>query len=510
MTPPRRPNGSGSVEVLPDGRARIRIVLDGRRRQLGPIHPDEATARRLLAAWLAERSVGVILAPTEATLGPCGSDWLDVRELDGSSRREVVRSIVGERSVWNRQVLTSEIASMPIIAIGPREVRAFARALRSRRAQHAITYGSGPSRRVELRETDRPLSRAQQREALRLVRSVLAQAVEDGIIDRNPADGIEVARGSAKPRDLSEDWLRWPEVEQLLACEAIPARDRRAYACAIGLAVRVGDLRAIEVAHVELDCQIPGPAVRVWISKSQRWHRVPIMPWLAPILREQLESLSPRARYLFGARDGLARYAAGYDFGWAEHRERGEVRDESALARAGIERRIRCHDLRGTAATHLALGTWGRRWSLHEIQTMLAHSDQRVTERYVRRAIDTLAEAARETPGPAPRCPALPMASTGTAGESAVITGTPGAGIEPATNRLTAAGAAESSRGVSSDHGQRMGSALAAAEGALESLAAGDAVGVRRSIEALALCVEVLREHMAPEQAVIEASAEQA
>lgn len=494
----RRSNGSGSVEVLSDGRARIRVVIDGRRRQLGPIHPDEDTARRLLAAWLAQRSDGVIVAATEITLGSYGSDWLDVREIDGSARRERVRSIAGERSVWTRHVLTSEIAKMPIVAIGPRDVRAWTRELRGRKALQAITYGSGKDRRVELRETDRPLSRAQQREALRLVRSVLAQAVEDEIIERNPAEGIEVARGSARPRDLSEDWLRWPEVERLLPCEAIPARDRRAYACAIGLALRADDLRAIEVSHVELDCDVPGPGVRVWISKSQKWHRVPIMDWLAPIIREQLNSLVPGARYLFGSNGGRTRYTKGYDYGWAEHREAGKVRDESALTRAGIARRIRFHDLRGTAATHLALGTWGRRWSLQEIQQMLAHSDQRVTERYVRRAVDTLAEAARETPGPT-RCPALPMASPASIGESACFSGTPGAGIEPATNRLTAPPSRESSRALSPAHGQRVGSALAAAEDALAALAAGDAVAVRQSVEALALCVEVLREVIAEE-----------
>lgn len=493
----RRPNGSGSVEVLPDGRARIRIMVDGKRRQLGPIQPDEATARRLLAAWLAERSDGVIVAPTEITLGSYGSDWLDVRELDGSHRRERVRSIASERSVWTRQVLTSEIAGMPIVAIEPRDVRAWTRELRGRKALQAITYGRGEDRRTELRETDRPLSRAQQREALRLVRSVLAQAAEDGIIERNPAEGIEVARGSARPRDLSEDWLRWPEAEQLLSCAALPARDRRAYACAIGLALRADDLRAIEVEHVELDCEVPGPGVRVWISKSQKWHRVPVMPWLAPIIREQLESLVPGARYLFGSNGGRTRYAKGYDYGWAEHREGGEVRDESALVRAGIKRRIRFHDLRGTAATHLALGTWGRRWSLHEIQAMLAHSDQRVTERYVRRAIDMLAEAASATPGPAPRCPALPMASSGENGESARFSGTPGAGIEPATNRLTAPASPESFRGVRPTHGQRMGSALAATEAAMAALAEGDPLAVRRLIDAAALSIEAMREALA-------------
>lgn len=76
-----------------------------------------------------------------------------------------------------------------------------------------------------------------------------------------------------------------------------------------------------------------------------------------------------------------------------------ECRTRSALHRARVPRGIRFHDLRGTTATHLALGTWGRRASLHEIQAMLAHSDERVTERYVRRAIDMLAHASKATVG---------------------------------------------------------------------------------------------------------------
>ena len=71
----------------------------------------------------------------------------------------------------------------------------------------------------------------------------------------------------------------------------------------------------------------------------------------------------------------------------------------SALERAGIARRIRFHDLRGTTATHLALGSWGRPWTLNEVQQFLSHSDQRVTERYVRRAQDALAQAAKATLG---------------------------------------------------------------------------------------------------------------
>lgn len=454
----KRPNGAGSVEVLPDGRARIRARVNGKRTQIGPLVASPERAAKLLAAWNAERDVGTIVAGSELTLAQYGDEWLDRRELSGSRRRERVRSIQGERSVWSRQVKSSAIAALPLSAIRPRDVDAFALELRARKALQATNLGTGSKRHVVVRETSRPLSRAQQREALRLVRAVLDEAVRAELIERNPAERIHIAPGSLCPRDLSEDWLRWDEIVQLLRSEAIAARDRRAFACAIGLALRADDLRAIEVTRVDLDCEVPGPGIAVLVGKTQRWHRVPIMPWLVPVIREQLASLPKGARYLFCREDG-GRYGTGYDFGWSEHREKtpagtSRVKHPSALARAGIARKTRFHDLRGTCATHLALGTWGRTWSLHEIQAMLAHSDQRVTERYVRRAVDSLAKAAAATPG-APELggpandsgerarlasggPGLPMKASGSIDESPCFTWTPRPGLEPGTNRLTA------------------------------------------------------------------------
>lgn len=419
----RRPNGSGTIEELPDGRFRVRVFLDGKRVTLpgGPWDTREI-AEGMLAAWQLSRGNGSFTAPTELTLGALGREWLDGRELGGSERREVVRSIRVERSIWSRHVAESDLAGLPLTKVGTPEVRAFARWLRARRCVSAIRTRDG----VKLRDTSRTLSRSMQTHALRLVRAVLDVAVERELLARNPAHGVSVAVGARAPRDLSEDWLREDELGRLLACPALDLRDRTAYAVALGLALRLDDIKAIEVAHVELDARVPGPAVRVWIAKSQKWHRVPVLPWLAPWLRAHLATLPKGARYLFPAPDtkdtrvrGQARYGVSYDFGWAAKRERALVgrgkkravvdrTHPSALEIAGVKRKIRFHDLRGSTATHLALGTWGRRWALHEVQAMLAHSDSRVTERYVRRATDTLADAARDTPG----CPRLPMTGT--------------------------------------------------------------------------------------------------
>lgn len=397
----------GSIELLPSGNVRVRVLIDGKRRQVGRVYKTEAEAKRMLRAWNAERDAGGIEAPAALTLGAFGETWLDGREISGSRLRERVRSIGVERSVWGRHVATSDLAAMPLASIRPRDIEDFSRWLRERPAVSTIVRGTGSTRTKETRNLGRTISRSMQTNALRLVRGALDEAVRHEFIERNPAEKARIARGSAAPRDLSDQWLRAPEIDRLLACEEISLRDRTAFACAIGLGLRLGDLKHLEVSRVFLDTDVPGPHVLVDISKSAKWHRVPVMPWLMPWLRAHLASLPKKARFLFPATNGRP-YCKSHDFGWGvtiERRQvgRGEarklatVRTPGALERAGVTRRIRFHDLRGTTATHLALGSWGRTWSLHEIQSMLAHSDQRVTERYVRRVIDTLSDAARNT-----------------------------------------------------------------------------------------------------------------
>jgi integrase len=438
----KRTNGHGTIEPR-DGRFRVRVVVEGKRRQLG-VFDTEAKAAGVLAAWLRDRGDGEIEAPGSITLYPYGVAWLDQRELHGSKRREKVRSVHTERSAWNTHVQPSEIGSMPIANITARDMEKFARWLRGRTASQTVRRANG----VEVRPTSRPLSRSSQKHALRLVRDVLKAAIPDGIIAVNPAALTVVAAGGPRAKDLSDQWLRDAEIGQLIAASSLAPWLRAAYACAIGLALRKSDLIAVRVDDVCLDDRHPFPHVRVWIGKTEKWHRVPVMPWLLPILAEHAASMPPTG-YLFGHRDGTKR-PNGYDFRWPEKRQTGAPTLPSALHRAGVDRRIRFHDLRGTTATHLALGTWGRRWSLQEIQEMLAHSDQRVTERYVKRAWNTLSDAAASTPG----CPRLPP----TISESA----TPPGGIEPPTVRLEGGIEALTLRVVAPRSGQRGGNALRA------------------------------------------------
>jgi integrase len=279
--------------------------------------------------------------------------WLDRRELNRSRARAQVKNIWNERSIWNRHVQASPLADMAVESIRVRDVEDFAVWLRQREAVSTVRTRNGPV----LRPTARTISAQVQRHVLRLVRQCLDEAVRSELLPTNPTAQVRVR---AEPADIEEHWLRADEIDALLGCEKIPLRNRTAYACALGLALRLNDLN-----DVHLDAQVPGPHVRIRISKSDKPHRVPVLPWLEPWIRAHLATLPEGCEWLFPTLEGR-RYGKHFEFGWAEKREcAGEDksgkprwrRTPGALERAGVKRKIRFHDLRDTCATHLALGT---------------------------------------------------------------------------------------------------------------------------------------------------------
>ena len=116
-------------------------------------------------------------------------------------------------------------------------------------------------------------------------------------------------------------------------------------------------------------------------------------------------------------------YAVGHDFGWEDVRDRRAKDGErlGARSRLGITRKVRFHDLRHTCASHLVMGTWGRRWSIEEVSKFLGHSDIQVTQRYAHLAasqtaayMPLLSAAAPSSPNPSTAPPAGPQAGPST------------------------------------------------------------------------------------------------
>jgi integrase len=77
--------------------------------------------------------------------------------------------------------------------------------------------------------------------------------------------------------------------------------------------------------------------------------------------------------------ENQVRYAEGYDWGWADHKEKDLTR-LGWPRRCGVRNPGRFHDHRDTAATHLLSGTWGPKWSIQEVSDHLGHTDIKVTQ----------------------------------------------------------------------------------------------------------------------------------
>lgn len=368
--------GRGSI-TLDRGKFRVRVPNGkGKHVSLGTF-PTRAEAETFLDAYHAERAASV-LEPGQSLLE------YGLRVIDRWGKAGL-RNADGERSRWRTVVARAPFAHEPPPAITRVDIRDWTRDLPSQKASRAV-FGGGKVVRVVL--TEQPISWASQKHCLGLVSRVLDEAVEDGLIDTNPAAGVKLARRTERSEGYT--WLRLPEIAAVLALDLTDQQR-----LAITLSVYQG-LRQGELAALRWDCiDLAGGWLVIGSSwstatKSGRARRIPI---LAPA-RAALETVPASQRsglLLPGLKGELRSY--GYDWGWGQ-RSRGR-KDIPTLA--GVARRVRWHDLRHTCAAHLVSGSWGRAWTMSEVQAFLGHSTPTVTARYAHLAPDALHATAAAT-----------------------------------------------------------------------------------------------------------------
>jgi integrase len=184
------------------GQPRYRATLDsnpgpdGRRRQVRSTHPTLTKAREHVASHRADRDRGLLLAPDRQSFTAYArQSWLPRKECSPKVREKTLRGHEG--------ALCHAIG-----AFGSKSLATVTRTDIEKMTSNLVDAG-----------------RAQSTLALVLfaVRSVFNDAIEDGLIHRNPAQTVQAAGRKARPRAV-------PTVEQIRTLRTHLATDRL-YAC---------------------------------------------------------------------------------------------------------------------------------------------------------------------------------------------------------------------------------------------------------------------------------------
>lgn len=386
-----RSRGTGTIEER-GGRYRARLRYAGRRIEVGT-YPSYEEAEGALQATRDEIEAGRIAPTSSTTLRDWGERWLDDRELAG-----LHRSVQQDRSRWRAHVLEAAFVDDPIDTITRRAVWRWAIGQMRRPARIGRRVGD----EWHVVELDRKVGRKTVSSALVVLRLCLRAAIEEGIIDDNPAEGLRLP---VAPRtDDPWTYLTPEEIELVLGSPAIPLSTRLLLQTAIYTGLRAGELWGLRWCDVELEGDRPHLAVRRSYDRPTKSGRPRPVPLLARA-REALRALAaqpgvdagPGSEELVFPRDGRMR-RKGDSAGWLDRWAHGEQR-AGYRRLAGITRRVRFHDLRHTCASHLIMGTWGRPWRLEEVRDFLGHTDVQVTQRYAHLAPDALHAAAAGTTG---------------------------------------------------------------------------------------------------------------
>lgn len=214
------------------------------------------------------------------------------------------------------------------------------------------------------------VSPATRKTILKQVRRVFQMAVDDGLIDRNPAIGITV-----QVPESDKEVLTGEEVKQfLLQAKICDHRFYPVWVLALMTGMRSGELYALGWNDVDLTSRL----IRVnkqWTNKAgitdtktRRSRVVPISDELARFLKEWRLKVPPNADFVLPQLKE-----------W-ENGEQAQVTRE--FCRAIGVREVKFHDLRATFITNLL----SRGVPLAQVMAIVGHSQIKTTNVYLRKA----------------------------------------------------------------------------------------------------------------------------
>lgn len=235
----------------------------------------------------------------------------------------------------------------------------------------------------ERRKDGRPYSAGYQHSRLGAVKAFFRFLYRRGLLLHDPAAAVEYPR---LPVQLPRVILTREEARRLM--EAPPRRtleglrDRAILETLYGTGIRAAEISKLSLEDVDTEERL----LRVVLGKGKKDRNVPLTSSAAAAIDA----------YLVRARPRLAR---GTKERWLFLANRGGQMKNQTLNRvlhhwskeAGIRKRVSCHTLRHSVATHLLKG----RADIRHIQALLGHASLATTQRYTKVEISDLKQAIR-------------------------------------------------------------------------------------------------------------------
>lgn len=323
------------------------------------------------------------------------------------------------------------IGALPLALVSVGELHAWmARMLAKNVATPAHVHTKRPLKRLSARTVNNALS---------LVRQCLQHAFDIGLLPVNPARDLAVPRASRATTAVDFEGVLAPDEQaRLLAALPVTTEAGVLVRVALGLGLRRSELLSLRRDDVDVDGPEPFVVVRYGKlggpTKGGRARRLPLFGLALDALLHWLRADTMPERSLSevpaltaagaGHREGSARAGLLFTAARPTRTETLSAVDDharalifpgplggrqrkppaaalrAALARAGVQRRVRWHDLRHTCGTSLLMGWWGRQWSIPEVQRLLGHASAATTERYLHARNELVFRAAREHSSP--------------------------------------------------------------------------------------------------------------
>ncbi len=224
---------------------------------------------------------------------------------------------------------------------------------------------------------------ASQNNILICVKSFFAFLQQEGVVARNPAEALELAR---QPQTLPRNILTPQEARKIIETPdtgtLVGYRDRTMFEVLYATGLRKGELMNLTIADVNLEEEL----LRINGGKGAKDRVTPLTRVACSFLENYIKAIRPE---LLGRRQSDRLFISRRGRPMAKNTVGQMVEKYARLSK--VKKHVTCHLWRHSCATHLLKN----QANLRHVQEMLGHRSLATTERYLHLTITDLKQAHR-------------------------------------------------------------------------------------------------------------------